>query len=403
MLNVGDRSIHRFKKLEEVYMESAMASIHQTVGSISNTIKPLMRPWYNYFLLNPCLRLLLKQTTVNQEYGADHIKRYLPAETIAMPEVKMMPTFDDPFKYLERETYTTHDMYSTIAENVLYEPGNGVVMTQSRKIFSESLYPNMDSITMAGGFLNKDFIRRKFLDAPIEKISGYSSIYQGLPNGYYHKIIDLVPRCFLLNHPDYAQLDEIKLLYAEPLAEVETLMVPRLIPDNVKRVRLEPGRLYHLEKLILPTFLTQFGSGYLPAAYIQKLRETFLPQRPSKQCHRIYISRKKSAIGQKKRHILNESELFVELEKFGFRRYCLEDYSLQEKIELFYDAETVVGAYGGGLTHILFSDCVNVLELQVMKKMQTYYYYIAKALGHNFQFVCADKANNRENFSVNIP
>jgi hypothetical protein len=384
-------------------MESAIVPIHQTFGHVANFIKPLARPWYNHFLLTPAIKLLLRQTTVDQEYGSNHIKRYLSAETVLTPEVKLMPPFDEPFEYLEGETYTTHDMYSTIIEDVLYEPGNGVVMTQSRKIFSESLYSHMDPITIAGGFLHKDFIYRKFFEAPAEKISGYSSIYQGLPNGYYHKIIDLVPRCFLLNHPDYSQLDEIKLLYAEPLAEVETLMVPQLVPDNVKRVRLEPGRLYHLEKLILPTFLTQFGSGYLPSAYIQKLRETFLPQRPSKQCHRIYISRRKSAIGQKKRHILNEAELFAELEKFGFQRYCLEDYSLQEKIELFYDAETVVGAYGGGLTHILFSDRVNVLELQVMKKMQTYYYYIAKALGHNFQFVCADKANNRENFSVNIP
>ncbi len=379
------------------------APIHQVVGGITNSVKPLIRPWINHFLLSPAIKVLLSQTTVEKEYGPDHIKRYLEAETISTPETASMPPFDESFAYLEGDTYTTHDMYSSIVEDVLFEPGNGVVMTASRKIFSESLYPHMDPITVAGGFFNKNFIRRKFFDAPIEKISGYSSLYQGLPNGYYHKIIDLVPRCFLLNHPDYAQLDEIKLLYAEPLAEVEKLMVPRIVPDNVKRVCLQSGRLYHLEKLILPTFLTQFGSGYLPAAYLQKLRETFLPQRPSKQSHRIYVSRRQSAGNQKKRHILNESELFAELEKFGFQRYCLEDYSLEEKIELFYDAETVVGAYGGGLTHVLFSDKVNVLELQVMKKMQTYYYYISKALGQNFRSVYADKANNRENFSVNIP
>ena len=376
--------------------------IHQTISGLTNFLKPLIRPWYNHILLTPSINLLLRQTTVDQEYGPNHIKRHLPMETVDTPETKTMPPFDAPFKYLEGETYVTHDRFSTIVEDVLFEPGNGVVMTQSRKIFSESLYPNMDPITISGGFLNKNFIRRKFFEAPVETIPGYSSIYQGLPNGYYHKIIDLVPRCFFLNHPDYAQLNEIKLLYAEPLAEVETLMVPRIVPDNVTRVQLEPGRLYNLEKLILPTFVTQFGSGYLPATYIQKLRETFLPQRPSKQCHRIYISRKKSASGQKKRHILNEPELLTELEKLGFRSYDLEDYGLEEKIELFYDAEAIVGAYGGGLTHILFSDQVNVLELQVMKKTQTYYYYIAKALGHNYRFVCADKENNRENFSVDI-
>jgi len=383
-------------------MELASNSVNKITEYIANTIKPWIRPWYNRYLLYPSIRLLLSQTTVDQEYGFKHIRRYLPPETISTPEIESMPPFDYPFKYLRGDTYTTHDRYSTIVENVLYEPGNGVVMTQSRKIFAESLYPNMDPMTIAGGFLNKDFICRKFLESPSERITGYSSIYQGIPNGYYHKIIDLVPRCFLLNHPDYTQLDEIKLLYSEPISEIETLMLPHLIPPNVKRLKLEPGRLYHLEKLILPTFLTQFGSGYLPQSYIQKLRNTFLPKRPSKQKNRIYISRKKSAHNQKKRHIINEDELCLELEKFGFQRYCLEEYSLSEKIELFYDAEMVIGAYGGGLTHILFSDNVNVLELQVMAKMQTYYYYIAKALGHNFEFLCADRSNNRENFSVDV-
>lgn len=383
-------------------MGSATLPIHRAVDRASNLIKPLIRPWYSQLVLNPSVKLLLETITVDQAYGPNHPKHYLPQETVATPEVKIMPPFDDPFAYLAGETYTAQNIYSTVVENVLFEPGNGVVLTPSRQILAESIYPHIDLITMAGAFLNKNFVRRKFSEAPVETIPGYSSIYQGLPNGYYHKIIDLVPRCFLLNDPAYAQIDEIKLLYAEPLAEVETLMVPQLVPANVKQVKLEPGRLYRLEKLILPTFLTQFGCGYLPAAYIQKIRETFLPHRPSKRCHRIYISRAKSASSQKKRHILNEPELFAALEKFGFKRYCLEDYSLTEKIELFYDAETVVGAYGGGLTHILFSEKVNVLELQIMAKMQTYYYYLNKALGHNFQFICADKANNRENFTVDV-
>ncbi|MBO9998485.1 MAG: glycosyltransferase family 61 protein [Cyanobacteria bacterium SID2] len=368
-----------------------------------NVLKPAIRPIYSQLVLSPSISLLLETTTVEKEYGKDHPIYRLPKETISTPEVKQMPTFDDPFQYLEGETYTTHDIYSSVVEGVLFEPGNGLVMTQSRKIFAESMYPNMDKITVWGAFLNKSFIKRKFFEQPVETISGYTSIYQGLPNGYYHKFIDLVPRCFLLDRPEYRELDEIKLLYADPTAEAEEIIVPKIVPENTKLVKLEPGRLYYLEKLILPTFLTQFGSGYLPKAYIQKVRETCLPNRPSAQNKRIYISRSKSASGLKKRHILNEEELFAELQKFGFERYILENYTLEEKIELFYDAETVVGAYGGGITHILFSPNVNVLELQVMAKMQTYYYYLAKALGHPFEFVCSDKANNRENFSVDIP
>ena len=373
------------------------------VDDILSLIKPIVRGWYDQLFLTPAVDLFLKKTSLEQGYGNNLKKLYLfPQETIATPEIKKMPSFDAPFKYLEGENYTTPEIFTTVLEGVLYEPGNGVVLTQSRKIIAQSLYPQMDKLTMAGAFLNKNFIKRKFFEKPVEIISGYSSIYQGLPNGYYHKLIDLIPRCYLLNQPEYANLAEIKLLYAEPIAESEKLLIPKLIPSNTVLNRLIPGRLYYLEKLILPTFVTQFGSGYLPKPYLKKLRDEFLPKRPSKRKNRIYISRAKSAEGVKKRHILNEEELFEALKKFGFERYQLEDYSLEEKIEIFYDAETVVGAYGGGLTHILFSEKVNILELQLMAKVQPYYYYLSKALGHNYYILFNDKLNNRDNFLVDI-
>lgn len=94
--------------------------------------------------------------------------------------------------------------------------------------------------------------------------------------------------------------------------------------------------------------------------------------------------------------------MIAALKPLGFEIYELEDFSLEEKVELFYDAEIVVGAYGGGITHVLFSESVKILELQVMAKTQTYYYYLAKALGHDYRFWFSDKANNRENFEVDV-
>lgn len=382
---------------------SSKKNLTNKIDDISSLVKLRVKDFYSRFFLTPAIEMLLKTIPLEKEYG-NKIKKIYPfsPETIASPELKEMPPFDSPFKYLESKEYTTHDIFTIVLEGVLFEPGNGVILTKSRKIIKESLYPNMDKMTIAGALLNKNFVWRKFFENPVETISGYSSIYQGLPNGYYHKLIDLIPRCYLLNQTEYENLPEIKLLYTDPLAESEKLLIPKLIPSNTLLNRLLPGRLYYLEKLILPTFLTQFGSGYLPKPYLKKLRDEFLPKRPSKRKNRIYISRAKSAEGIKKRHLLNEEALFKELKKFGFERYQLEDFSLQEKIELFYDAETVVGAYGGGLTHILFSNEINVLELQLMAKVQPYYYYLSKSLGHHYRIVFNDKSNNRENFSVDV-
>lgn len=370
--------------------------------SLTNGLKPLVRPIYSKLVLAPTCQLLLNRTTVEKAYRDKPKYQLFPAETIDTPEVEAFPPFDQSFRYLQDLTYSTPDIFTTVVEDVLLEPGSGVVFTQSRQILAESLYPRMDLMTIAGAFLNKGFLKRKFFAQPAQTIPGYSSIYQGLPFGYYHRLVDSVPRCYLLNQPEYAEFPDIQVLHGHPLSETEKVLIPHLLPTNATLVRIQQGQLYHLEKLILPTYLTKFGSGYLPTPYIERLRKTVLPQRPSRRNKRIYISRAKSAEGTMKRHILNEAELFQELQKFGFERYQLEDYSLEEKIELFYDAEALVGAYGGGLTHMLFSENLKVLELQIMNKMQTYYYYLSKSLGHTYHCIFANKSNTRENFTVNI-
>nr|MDJ0702088.1 hypothetical protein [Leptolyngbyaceae cyanobacterium MO_188.B28] len=81
-------------------------SVSQQVEAISNSLKPIVRPGYSWLVLNPAIKFLLGTTTVEKEYGRHHKILRLPPETIPTPEVKSMPTFDAPFKYLEGETYT---------------------------------------------------------------------------------------------------------------------------------------------------------------------------------------------------------------------------------------------------------------------------------------------------------
>lgn len=80
--------------------------------TISNALKPIIRPLFSWAVLKPAIAYLLPRQTVAQAFGKDHPKhRRFPPETIATPEIKDMPPFDGPFAYLESETYTTHDIF----------------------------------------------------------------------------------------------------------------------------------------------------------------------------------------------------------------------------------------------------------------------------------------------------
>lgn len=66
---------------------------------------------------------------------------------------------------------------------------------------------------------------------------------------------------------------------------------------------------------------------------------------------RIFLSRKD---GYNARRILNEDEIFAILEKHGFKSYILSDMSIEEQIQLFNNAEIVVGEHGAGMANTLF-------------------------------------------------
>ena len=73
---------------------------------------------------------------------------------------------------------------------------------------------------------------------------------------------------------------------------------------------------------------------------------------------RIYISRADSD-----RIVVNESELVALLKSFGIEKVVLSDYSVNEQIALFQNAELVVGAHGAGLVNLIFAENCKVLEL----------------------------------------
>jgi hypothetical protein len=102
------------------------------------------------------------------------------------------------------------------------------------------------------------------------------------------------------------------------------------------------------------------------------LRNLFLSSFPEfsiKSGKRIYITRKNSEFvsrhnGVKKRHVLNEDELMDKLKHLDFQFIQLEDYSFEQKVEVFATSEIIISPNGGGLSFIVFAnEKTKIIEL----------------------------------------
>jgi Glycosyltransferase 61 len=335
---------------------------------------------------------LIKFTSLNNIAKPDAHKVGIPLESIPTPEIMTFPPLTR-FPKLQSGVYTNPNVCTTILNDVLYCPDHEIILTPSRSIILESV--------LYGSELINEFDLKKIFCRDVEFIPGWCSVFRNR-HTYAHSLLDNIPRCYLLDNPEYRGLEEIKLLCSSPFTEIENLFVPKLVPKNAKPYPVSKGKLYHIENLIFPAFLRMAGSGYLPLPYLSKIRSEFLSKRPCKKNKRIYISREAFALTSK-RHILNEEELFSALNKVGFEKYMTEKMSIPEQIELFSNAEIVVAVHGAALSNILFSREIDVLELHPTKsEFLPFFYHLSKSLGHRHKVWFGNEIDFYSNFEVNV-
>ena len=87
--------------------------------------------------------------------------------------------------------------------------------------------------------------------------------------------------------------------------------------------------------------------------------------------------------------------------KWGFDSVRLEEMTFRQQVELFYEAEIVVGAHGAGLANILFSPRVKVIELQTTNVL-LHYFFLAQGLSHPYKEVLAAPCAGSSHFVVPI-
>ena len=75
---------------------------------------------------------------------------------------------------------------------------------------------------------------------------------------------------------------------------------------------------------------------------------------------------------------------------------------LQHQIDLFHDADFVVGPHGAGFVNLIFSDSIKVIEIFGIPYVKPNYYFLSKARDHEYRALCFNEKFINDDFRVDI-
>ncbi|MFA5999173.1 MAG: glycosyltransferase family 61 protein [Candidatus Babeliales bacterium] len=177
-------------------------------------------------------------------------------------------------------------------------------------------------------------------------------------------------------------IDPLKII--QPCGEFNYIEADELIvPSSSWKLAPTPGETFH--------DLTILCGVYWPTWLLEFYRNKFLPMvshKPNehKFSKKVFISRKDGSpfLG---RRMINEDEVFELFEAEGFERYVLSSMSFLEQVELFHNADIVVGANGCGLINIMFcKPHTKVIEI-FQERADSTFYYTGQLVGADYTCV----------------
>ena len=320
-----------------------------------------------------------------------------PRVTVGTPEAPSMP-FASEASGLQAPTLATPPIFSAVVRDGLFCTTNNVLLKSPRRMVAES-YEAWEADGPCSVF-RTPFDSTLCHQQPRETLRGITTAFRSIRRSFYHTLVDNIPRLVLLHDPAYAGLSSISVLADGPLTATEEYLVNALLPANCHLRLIEPGAVYRTEEFILLSHLGYQFCGMLHPAFLDFFRERVLPDRPSVRSKRILISRRTASRG---RRVLNMDAVSAALAELGFEEHALEQYSIQQQIELFHDAEIVVGPHGAGLTNMLFAPHgTRIVELFGTATVMPHYYYMAKSLKNPYLFLVGNAETQDSDFVVDV-
>ncbi len=230
---------------------------------------------------------------------------------------------------------------------------------------------------------------------------------------YWHWLFDVLPRLNILKKKiDLSEIDYFLFPDLKEKFQKETLDILK-VPYK-KRISSINFRHIETNRSIAtdhPYVIKNDPSNEiqnLPYWILKFLRDKFLMNKKSNNLPvKFYIDRRDSKSNHRHlRKIINEEEIKKFLKNEGFSIICLSDYSFEDQVSLFSNAEKIVGLHGAGFANLTFCNPETfALELKPTSAGNVIR-NLARKIDLNYQDISIDpleNSNNNQQGLIKIP
>lgn len=150
----------------------------------------------------------------------------------------------------------------------------------------------------------------------------------------------------------------------------EELSVRKLIIPSNRRIEKSPDSAH--SKFLSP----------IACKWLREEAKSCIDKSNTEFSDKVFISRNDAG----RRELRNKTDVFDLLKDRGFISYNLSELSFKQQVELFSQANQVVGVHGAGLVNLLFSSDCNVVEIFGDSLAPTYF-LLAESCGLGYQAI----------------
>lgn len=261
----------------------------------------------------------------------------------------------------------------------------------------------LESAKRPGHLLNRVTERRLApAQRPEHRIDGVATTIAAPGRGlnYFHWVIDMLPRLFALEHTG----EPATVVCSERVPSFVRELFERVAPDHLKVRFFPPQAIVRADVVRFPGFTTAWGHGLLRPEIARWLRARLLGREPTRPepGRRLYIRR----VGTRWNVIRNEAEVIRALAAFDVEAVQPDLLSVSEQVELFADAELIVGPHGAGLTNAAVADRAAVVDIHPNglegTRAQITYWSLARTFGHRYVAVLNDTPRKLPEFEAHV-